>query len=313
MINKTGSLPDSLSSYNAKKTLSKRAELIRNIREYFFKENVLEVQTPLLNSYPVTDPHLENIRVENPSCNHNSLRNWLFLTTSPEYEMKKLLALNSGSIYQICKAFRQDAPGPKHLIEFSILEWYRVGYCIDELIDDVYKLLCQCIGINDMKKISYQDVFLKYLEIDPFKTSILDLKKYTKSKIDFNLEVKDKDILLDLLFSHLIEPSLGHDTPCFVIDYPSDQAALAKTTFDKQGNNIAKRFELFINGIELANGYEELTESCEYLERFQQQNNIREKMGLDTREIDEAFISALEKKLPYCSGVAIGLDRLLVL
>ena len=119
--------------------------------------------------------------------------------------------------------------------------------------------------------------------------------------------------MLDLLFSHLIEPSLGHDNPCFVIDYPSDQAALAKTTFDKQGNNIAKRFELFINGIELANGYEELTESCEYLERFQQQNNIREKMGLDTREIDEAFISALEKKLPYCSGVAIGLDRLLVL
>ena len=314
MINKTGSHPDNLNISDAKNVLLKRADLIRSIREYFFHQDVIEVQTPLLNSYPVTDPQLENIRVENPTCNQlNSLEDWLFLTTSPEYEMKKLLSLGSGSIYQICKAFRQDVPGSKHSIEFSILEWYRVGYDIDRLIYDVCNLLKQCIGINQIKKISYRDAFLKYLNLDPYETSIVELEKYSKKIVDVSFESNNKNIWLDLLFSHFIEPKLGYDLPCFIINYPPEQAALAKIDFDQDGRFVAKRFELFINGIELANGYEELTKSDEYLERFKKQNILRLEMGLDPKEIDEVFINKLKKGIPFCSGVAIGLDRLLLL
>lgn len=314
MINKTGSQPDILSPSDAKNILFKRAKLIQIIREYFRYENVLEVQTPLLSSYPVTDPQLENIRVENPKCNYSfNSKEWLFLTTSPEYEMKKLLTLGSGSIYQICKAFRQDTPGPKHQIEFSILEWYRVGYDINELINDVFELLSRCIGINQIKKMSYREAFLEYLDFDPCEISTTDLEEYSKRLIDVSFESKDKNIWLDLLFSHLIEPKLGYDLPCFIINYPAEQAALAKIDFDEKGNPIAKRFELFINGIELANGYEELIESDEYLERFEEQNSLRKAMGLDCKDIDKPFIKGLEKGLPPCSGVAMGLDRLLLL
>tara|TARA_B100000767_G_C19773585_1_gene541356 strand:+ start:55 stop:1011 length:957 start_codon:yes stop_codon:yes gene_type:complete len=318
MIETTGANPSALSSSNVQQRLTRRANLLASIRHYFDQQKLLEVETPQLSNFPVTDPQLENLQVENPRLNHQATRQpWLYLTTSPEYQMKQLLSLGSGSIYQICKSFRHETPSPKHSIEFTMLEWYRVDFDMIDLINDVTGLLKKTVSEPIMAEgieiLSYREAFLRHLLIDPFTLSREQLEDFARKKVDCHFTNQDKDIWLDLLMSHCIEPLLGQQRPCFLIDYPASQAALARIEIDAQGNAIAKRFELYIKGIELANGYHELADYDQHIRRFEQDNQRRRALGLSTRAVDQPFLEAIKLGLPNCAGVALGVDRLLLL
>lgn len=325
MIETTGASPAHLSVDNAAKRLAERAGLLARIRGYFQTQQVMEVETPLLSRFAVTDPQLDNIRVENPFVRSRAGRidsidknnpndDWLYLTTSPEYAMKQLLSLGSGSIYQLGKAFRQDPPGRLHSSEFTMLEWYRLGFDMDALIDDVVALINTVIESPALpvEKLSYREVFLTYLQIDPLVATAKELENIARLKLDVSFSDQDKDIWLDLLLSHCIEPHLGQGCMTFLYDYPASQAALARLAEDQYCNVIAKRFELYINGVELANGYHELTDLQEQLQRFEADNNKRLTMGKSTRDIDSGLSQALERGLPECAGVALGVDRLML-
>lgn len=308
MINQTGGNPAGLSGHNAREVLVRRATVLSKIRQYFAAQGVLEVETPLLREYGVTDPQLENIRAEKPFSDSE----WLYLQTSPEYAMKQLLAMGSGSIYQICKAFRQDPAGRLHNIEFTMLEWYRTGYSLDDLVDDVTSLVATA-GISREKEVcTYQQLFQRYLDIDPLTISPEAIADIARQKIDIDAESDDRDFWLDLLLTHCIEPNLGRNKLTFVTGYPESQAALAQLKKDRSGNNIAERFELYIDGIEIANGYNELTDAQVYRERFIADNEKRTERQLPQIEMDQEFLQSIVTGLPACSGVAMGLDRLIL-
>ena len=308
MIHTTGSNPAGLTAANARQVLKKRAEVLAKIRQYFSARKVLEVETPLLDSFAVTDPQLTNLRVQKPF----SKAEWLYLQTSPEYAMKKLLAKGSGSIYQICKAFREDPVGKLHNTEFTMLEWYREGFSLTQLMDDVAQLATALMGDIDVETISYRQAFKTYLDIDVFTLPTEQLAAFARSKIDIDSSESDRDFWLDLLLSHFVEKELGRGRLTFVVDYPRSQAALAKLTNDVNGNCVAKRFELYIDGVEIANGYQELTDAQSYRERFLQDNILRRQRGLAEVPIDDDFLQSIEAGLPECAGVALGLDRLLL-
>lgn len=313
MIESTGANPAHLSPTDIQQKLAMRARLLARIREYFAGQGVVEVETPLLSQYPVTDPQLDNLQVSHPFAGDD---NWLYLNTSPEYAMKQLLSLGSGSIYQISKAFRQDPPGRLHSMEFSLLEWYRVGFDMQQLIDDVAALIAaidpnQTRTLN-VQKLRYRDAFIQYAGIDPFTATASELESQARQFIDIDFSHQPKDTWLDLLLTHRVEPKLGNEGMTFIYDYPASQAALAQLRQDAEGNKVAARFELYINGIELANGYQELSDAEEQLARFEQDNVTRRSMGKSEREIDQDFIDSLRRGLPDCSGVAVGIDRLLL-
>lgn len=308
MILQTGGNPAGLSGRAAREILVRRAAVLSKIRQYFAEQGVLEVETPLLREYGVTDPLLENIRAEKPFSDSECL----YLQTSPEYAMKQLLALGSGSIYQICKAFRQDPAGRLHNIEFTILEWYRTDYSLDDLVDDVASVVKK-VGIQREKEVvTYQQLFQQYLDIDPLMISPEEIAVIARQKVDIDAESDDRDFWLDLLLTHCIEPSLGQNRLTFVTGYPESQAALAQLKKDRYGNNIAERFELYIDGIEIANGYKELTDVQAYRERFTADNKKRKKLQLPQVEMDQEFLQSMEAGLPACSGVALGVDRLIL-
>ena len=275
--------------------LKKRAEIIAKIRNFFAKRNILEVETPLLSHATVTDVHLHSLKTTNN----------LYLQTSPEYAMKRLLAAESGSIYQICKAFRDDESGRLHNAEFTMLEWYRVGFTHHDLMDEMEELLQDVLKYPKAERHSYQEIFEKFLQINPHAINIEELQNCAhKYKID--LQIDDKDTLLQLLMSEVIEPKLKNIV--FVYDYPKTQAALAKIR-----GEVAERFEVYVDGIELANGFHELQDAKEQRERFLNDLKKREKLSYPQIPIDENFLAALEHGLPACSGVALGIDRLVML
>ena len=313
MIEQTGANPAALNLYNTGERLAKRAATLASIRQYFAKQQVLEVETPLLGQYPVTDPQLENLRVENPFSSTPNNADCLYLATSPEYAMKQLLSLGSGSIYQMTKAFRQDAPGRLHGMEFTMLEWYRLDYDMDALIDDVAALIHCLLPAIGVEKISYRDAFIRYVDIDPFTTTSNELELLVKQKMDVSFSHQSKDVWLDLLLTHCVEQNLGRECMTFLYDYPASQSALARLGTDSDNRTVAKRFELYINGIELANGYHELTDAAEQMQRFEADNQWRLNAGEPAREIDAGLIEALDRGLPNCAGVALGIDRLLLL
>jgi lysyl-tRNA synthetase class 2 len=317
MIEQTGANPAFLTADTITARLIKRAALLSKIRSYFSSQQVLEVETPILSPYAVTDPQLDNLRVENPfAISEDEPDNWLYLSTSPEYGMKQLLSLGSGSIYQISKAFRQDPPGRLHGSEFTLLEWYRLDYDMDALIDDVASLIHSVSAANKkplaINKISYQQAFLDYVGIDPLSATAAELEAVAQHSLDVSFTSQDKDIWLDLLLTHCVEPKLGQGAMTFLYNYPESQAALAQLAKDDNGNTIAKRFELYIDGIELANGYFELTDADEQLQRFEKDNILRQQAGKEVRNIDPQFMRAMQRGLPECSGVALGVDRLLL-
>lgn len=285
-----------------------RAKIIKQIRDFFFAKNILEVETPLLCHTSVTDPYIQSIPAffqAHPQENEIKY----YLQTSPEYAMKRLLAAQSGPIFQITKAFRQGEVGRFHNPEFTMLEWYRPGFDHHHLMDEMDELLQLILKKNPAERKTYAELFQSFFKINPHEAQVEQLKNIAD---DFNLQVEgdiqDKDTWLNLLMSYQIEPQLGQDKPCFVYDFPASQAALAKII-----DGVAARFEVYVNGIELANGFYELQDAKEQRKRFENNLLERKKLGLPDLRIDENFLAALESGLPNCAGVALGIDRLIMI
>jgi len=288
--------------------LRERAALLATLRQFFADRDVLEVETPLLARHGVTDPFIEAYRVPDPR-DGGAPR---FLQTSPEYAMKRLLAACGEPVYQVCKAFREGEAGSRHNPEFSLLEWYRPGYDHHQLMAEVAELLDACLGPRPVQKTGYRELFLEQLQIDPFAASVEELEHLARRHLDPGDLAGDRDLWLDLLLSHVVQPQLGIGTFCFVHDYPPTQAALARIA-RREGIDVGQRFELFIEGMELANGYCELTDAGEQRRRFAADNARRRARGQPEVPVDERLLAALEHGLPACSGVALGVDRLLML
>ncbi|WP_334048444.1 elongation factor P--(R)-beta-lysine ligase [Alteromonas gracilis] len=289
-----------------------RAELLRTIREFFYARNVLEVDTALLSNGTVTDEHLDAFDTEfNFAPSGKPTR--LYLQTSPEYAMKRLLCADSGSIYQICKAFRHEGEGRWHNPEFTMLEWYRLGFDHFALMEEVDALLQETLATSPADKMTYQQAFQTYLNIDPLSAgdNVL-LKAMEQQNIDIHApQSLSDDSKLQLLFSYAIEPKIGIDKPCFIYNFPASQAALAKLSAADE--RVAERFEVYYRGAELANGFNELSAASEQRQRFETDNEKRRAANLPVKPIDENFLSALDAGLPSCAGVALGIDRLLML
>ncbi|MFH0230208.1 elongation factor P--(R)-beta-lysine ligase [Vibrio diabolicus] len=292
--------------------LRQRATLIASIRQFFADRQVMEVDTPAMSHATVTDIHLHTFQTEfvGPGYADGSK---LFFMTSPEFHMKRLLAAGSGCIYQINKAFRNEENGRYHNPEFTMLEWYRVGFDHHKLMDEMDDLLQLVLKCGAAQRMTYQQAFIDVLGVSPLEGSMTELKA-AASKLglsDIAEPEEDRDTLLQLLFSVGVEHKIGQDVPAFVYDFPASQAALAK--INPQDHRVADRFEVYFKGIELANGFHELDNPKEQLARFEQDNAKRLDMGLKPQPIDYHLISALEAGLPDCAGVALGIDRLIML
>ncbi len=294
----------------------KRAKILQQIRQFFADRNVVEVETPALSQGTVTDVYLDAI-----SCRYDFLADSpvghsteLFLQTSPEFHMKRLLASGYGCIYSIAKAFRHEEAGRNHNPEFTMLEWYRIGFDQFDLMSEVSDLLFEVLGGNKAVFSTYQDIFIKTVSVDPLATTFDELvevlTKHGKAA-DWLVEMNDADLLLQFIFTEIIEPTIGIEQPQFIYDFPIAQASLAIVSADD--SRVAQRFECYYRGIELVNGFNELTDATEQVARFKLDNVKRAEQSLPIKPIDENFIAALNHGLPQCSGVALGIDRLVML
>ena len=292
--------------------LKSRAKVIQTIRQFFANRDVLEVDTPAMSHATVTDIHLHTFQTEFVGPGYADGRK-LYFMTSPEFHMKRLLAAGSGCIYQICKSFRNEENGRYHNPEFTMLEWYRVGFDHHQLMDEMDELLQLVLGCGYAQRMSYQQAFLTVLGVCPLEASMTELKRVAAELglSDIAEPEQDRDTLLQLLFSIGVEGKIGQDVPAFVFDFPASQAALAK--INPQDPRVADRFEVYFKGIELANGFHELDNPAEQLKRFEEDNLKREEMGLAPQPIDYHLIEALKAGLPDCAGVALGIDRLIML
>ena len=294
-----------------------RAKFIGDIRQFFISRQVLEVQTPLLSQAGNTDTFLQSVAAH---VTYQDRPRTYYLHTSPEFAMKRLLASWQVPIYQICPVFRDNEIGVRHNIEFTMLEWYQPNYSLDDMAGELNELLTALYGHPMvMSHYRYVDAFMDFVGIHPLTASLSALQAVAEDRgligFDFNdaddSEENRRQNWLDLLFSHAVEPNLGHDLPTLIIEYPPATAALAKTALDKDGNTIAKRFELYINGIEIANAYDELADGPALRARFEQDNQLRQRHGLPQMPIDEHLLAASDDLIP-CSGIAVGVDRLLM-
>jgi len=296
------------------KTAQQRAVILQQIRQFFADKNILEVETPLLCSGTVTDVYLEAFECYYKYSKVTLSLVKLYLQTSPEFSLKRLLASGYGDIFQLCKAFRHEECGRHHNAEFTLLEWYRLGFDHLQLMDEVAELLTLILNCDGVDKITYQQLFIDHVAIDPLLASKNDLiaTLNTHNKLsDWLLKETGKDILLQVILAEIIEPKIGKTRPCFIYEFPSSQASLAKIS--QTNPMVAERFECYYQGIELVNGFHELTDAKEQLTRFNRDNELRRDKGLVERPIDNNFIAALEAGLPDCSGVALGIDRLVML
>ncbi|ENV50456.1 Translation elongation factor P Lys34:lysine transferase [Acinetobacter junii CIP 107470 = MTCC 11364] len=292
--------------------LKARAAMYQKIRQFFAERGVLEVETPILSQAGVTDVHLASVQVQRHIY---SKLNTQYLQTSPEFPMKRLLASGSGAIYQICKVFRDDEHGRKHNSEFTMLEWYRPALDLKGLMHETADLLELCLShrFGEIRPIilSYKHAFQDRLEINPLQASLKQLKD-TANRVGLNLDLGDDRLAyMDLLFSHFVEPSLGFDKPVFLTDFPPEMASLAKVKQDEDGECVAARFEVYIEGLELANAYDELLDAEVLAARFEADNQERALQGLPVIPTDQYLLSALPH-MPECSGIALGIDRLLM-
>ena len=271
------------------------------------ERGIVEVETPILSHAGNTDPALQSFTTILHSPFNRELQQ-LYLHTSPEFAMKRLLAAGSGSIYQIAKVFRNEEAGILHQPEFTMLEWYRVDFDQHKLMDEISELLEE-LRLGKTESRSYQQLFEERTGINPHNCNVSILCKLAMDNGLANPE-QDRKMLLDFLFNHLIGSELGHDAPIFIYDYPVCQAALAQIRNDNYP--VAERFELFINGMEIANGFNELRDVDEQKTRFETENEWRRKHGLPEIPLDRRLLAALKQGLPPCAGVAVGLDRLLM-
>ncbi|MFT5003944.1 MAG: lysyl-tRNA synthetase class 2 [Psychrobacter glaciei] len=293
-----------------------RGNVINAIRDFFENKNVIEVETPSLSIGTVTDPYLEAFSTQYNYLDNSDIdqSQQLYLQTSPEFHMKRLLASGYGCIFQICKAFRHEDSGRYHNPEFTLLEWYRIGFDQHDLMAEIDELLSTVVKTQKSEKISYQNLFIKFVSIDPLTATFAQLYGVIElhgKAADWLYESDDCDLLLQFIFSEIIEKNIGLSRPCFVYNFPIAQASLAKECADD--NRVAQRFECYFKGVELANGFNELTDADTQITRFEQDNSKRQQLGLATKNIDENFIKALQSGLPQCAGVALGIDRLMMI
>lgn len=295
--------------------LKARAELYGSIRAFFAQRGVLEVETPILSRHATVDRHIDSFAATIPDSRLPNPGLWL--QTSPEFAMKRLLAAGSGPIWQIAKVFRVDEQGRHHNAEFTMLEWYRPGYDHHALMDEVAALLSHCGVAKRCDRRDYREAFEQHAGFDPHAGDAAMLRKRLHERgiaeptglvAD---EIADPDFWLDLWMSLVVGPQLGADTPEFVYDFPASQSALARV---RAGNPpVAERFELFWRGIELANGFHELTDAAEQARRFRADQQWRSTRGHTVPPADVHLLAALQSGLDDCAGVALGLDRLLML
>ena len=283
--------------------LKARADLLKDIRNFFAKREVLEVETPLISSAGNTDPEIDSIQTDKGH----------YLRTSPEFALKRLLAAGSGDIYELGRVFRAGESGRHHNPEFTMLEWYRTGFSYHRLMDEVADLVRHCgAGKFDQwpeQRLTYQQLFQQHLDLDPFTADVPALARAAGRHGIDDIEL-DRKQWLDLLISMVIQPRLPKQGLTFVYDYPTDQAALSRIRADSPP--VAERFELYLGPTELANGYQELTDAAEQKRRFQAENEARQVNGKPGYNMDNHLIAALDHGLPECAGVALGVDRLLM-
>ena len=289
--------------------LQRRAQIIDGIRQFFNQRQVLEVDTPTLSAAAVSDPHLFPFATDYIPEGGGEAQT-LYLHTSPEYPMKRLLAAGSGCIWQLCRVYRNGESGRRHNPEFSMLEWYRLGFDHHQLMDEVDDLVDSILGCGRSRRVTYAALFEQYLGVDIHACEISELADLGRRHCDFRGEL-DTDGWLNLLFSHCIEPQLLE--PTMVYAFPASQAALARVVEGDDRVPSAARFELFIKGMELANGYFELTDAAEQAQRFAADQQLREAYQRPPLPIDQRLIAALQQGLPECAGVALGVDRLVML
>ena len=285
----------------------KRQALMNKVRRFFENRGVLEVETPVLSAAGGTDPQLDYFEVEGKR----------FMMTSPEFHMKRLLAAGFGDIFQITKSFRKDEFGAHHNNEFSMVEWYRVGMPQEKLMDEVEALVSEIIGkpIN-ARRTRWIDAFKNYAGVNPLTASGEEFAAACTAReipLPADGTAMSREDWWDYLMVFAVEPELAKNGPEFILDYPQSQAALAQTYVGEDGYTWARRFELFVDQVELCNGYTELTDAKEQRRRFDADLEIRRGMNKPLPPVDEHFLAALESGMPACSGVALGLDRLFML
>ncbi|WP_136253117.1 EF-P lysine aminoacylase EpmA [Onishia niordana] len=291
-------------------TLRERARLTGQVRAFFAARQVLEVETPMLGHGGSTDVHLDSLSCE---ATTSAGRERLWMQTSPECHMKRLLAAGSGPIFQLARSVRDGEVGKRHNLEFTMLEWYRPGFSLAALIDETDALIREVLPQDPgpQRRHRYRDLFRESLAIDPFTASIDALRQLAGTRGDLDMAGAERDDCLDLLMSLVIEPTLGREGLDVVIDYPASQAALARQHRDPEdGEWVASRFEVYLEGLELANGYDELTDANEQQARFHEDNAARRALGKPQVTPDERLVAALRSGMPAGSGVALGLDRL---
>ena len=293
------------------KVVRARAETLRQIRAFFAARDMLEVETPLLCAAGATDPALSSFHVayRGPGAPPGGR---LFLQTSPEFSMKRLLAAGSGDIYQIARVFRDGEAGRWHNPEFTMLEWYRVGFDHRQLMEEVAALVAELLpDCPDFRRVTYAELFERYVAVDPLVVDEAALAAAARRHgIDFSGDLQRAG-WLDLLFTQVIEPRLVELGGVFVHGFPAAQASLAR--LDPSDARVAERFELYVRGVELANGFHELTDGTEQELRFVEDNRLRRDRGLPAMPPDHRLVAALDAGMPDCAGVSLGVDRLLML
>ena len=299
--------------------LQTRAKVLAAIRQFFSQRQVLEVDTPAMSQATVTDVHLHAFKTQFIGPGYSQGQD-LYLQTSPEFHMKRLLAAGSGCIYQMSKAFRNEEAGRHHNPEFTMLEWYRIGFDHVQLMDEMEALLDLVLNAGAapcysgaVQRYSYQAAFMQFVHLDPLTADMDELREAAKPYGIFDVveDESDRDTILQLLFYVGVESQIGKDVPCFIYDFPASQAALARIS--PVDERVAERFEVYFQGIELANGFHELADADEQLNRFRVDNAKRLQMGLPQQPIDQYLIAALAAGFPDCAGVALGIDRLVMI
>ena len=282
-----------------------RARLLGDIRTFFSERGVLEVETPVLSSAGNSDPNIENMVIEGEQP--------AFLRTSPEYAMKRLLAMGTGDIYELGRVFRAGERGRHHHVEFTMLEWYRIGMGYRDLADEVIALVRRCgRGAFDdwpVRRVSFRDLFQEHTGLDPFHCTESELAECAVERGILSPPLEHGQ-WIDLIVGQVIQPALPGEHFTVVEDFLPEQAALARIR--KGDPDVAERFEVYLNQSELANGYQELTDAEEQLSRFERENRLRGIRGETTAPLDMRLIAALRHGMPECSGVALGVDRLLM-
>ena len=287
--------------------LQRRARMLAQVREFFALRGVLEVETPILSAGAVSDPQIESLATRVAGMTGPS-----YLGTSPEYAMKRLLAAGSGDIYQVCKVFRDAERGRWHNPEFTMIEWYRLGFDDAALMSEVEGLAAMLLApdrpLLAAERLTYAEALRRHAGVDAHED---DESAFERAARDHGVVCRaelDRDAKLDLLMGLIVGPKLGLERPCFICDYPASQASLARLKPGRPA--VAARFEFYIDGIELANGFHELANATEQRARFDGDLAVRGARGQVRPPLDERLLAALKSGIPDCAGVALGFDRL---